>query len=770
MRKSYTMSDWKKIAKKQSDKKKNRGWFVNPCIGDFETETEFFNDSVDIGGLGEAMNETVTLTYPSIEYHSEYIPYDYEANTELVKEELHNILADAYPQLDYDEINEYINNNLEHLVEKYIEQLLVSFYDAALYDLALNNEDNSIEYELYAEDDIYEKLNEIDKATCNEYDLANLYEACKHSVQLNRSINKLLESKSPYSVIGDYLQKVADFSCTTIKSSHDHPIEESLYSDLDDLQLADDVISKVIDEIKKKDCVLYADAEYNYDVSKIILFVTLKDGKEYTNTISLEDLDTLEELYHALKRKFELMTDMCESVSSSKATKRLNEEENDDYSYLFADWSMSDYVDEGDTIYSDGQDYYITEIKDVKNVDGYELAVVEVNSGANIGANVPKKLVGNQDYYYFVLLNGDVEWGVCDTYEEAKDWYDGVEDGYYEESYKLIESLSDEAKELIYSACKDAYDVGKLDFELLNSIYEDLDDLGIGYNEEDVYRYFNRLVNDRDFDESLNDTLMNEDTVKKFRGKLLESDDRLYKLEVDFDEDMQDQEELFKSMAKDRGIMCHLQEKRYFNKRSSDHQNIYEVIAPLKQLEDLKRDFSDRIGNDWIMQGEYYSAKPYTVDQFFNRAADELGVTTRDIYDFIDRSNISVNDFKHMYLVGDIHVSDIVKDKLAEIIRKLIHDSQGKLSIVKLYNYAKQKNISLDAIAYQYDNNLLTIEDILDSLSELKDSLDEDTIKRNGKWVNVGKDGKADSGKFNTKKEADAQRKAMFANGYKTVG
>lgn len=644
MRKSYTMSDWKKVAKKQSDKKKNRGWFVNPCIGDFETETEFFNDSVDIGGLGEAMNETVTLAYPSIEYHSEYIPYEYEANAELVKEKLHNILADAYPQLSYDELNEYIDNNLEHLVEKYIEQLLVSFYDAALYDLALNNEDNSIEYELYAEDDIYEKLNEIDKATCNEYDLANLYEACKHSVQLNRSINKLLESKSPYSAIGEYLQKVSDFSCSTVKSSHDHTIEESLYSDLDDLQLADDVISKVIDEVKEKDCVLYADAEYNYDVSKIILFVTLKDGKEYTNTISLEDLDTLEQLYHALKRKFELMTDMCESVSSSKANKsakRLNEEaDDDDYSYLFSDWSMSDYVDEGDTIYSDGQDYYITEIKDVKNVDGYELAVVEVNIGANIGANVPKKLVGNQDYYYFVLLNGDVEWGVCDTYEEAKEWYDGVEDGYYEE--------------------------------------------------DDVYDSY-------DFNESHN--------------SLLESDDRLYKLEVDFDEDMQDQEELFKSMARDRGIMCHLHEKRYFNKRSSDHQNIYEVIAPLEQLEDLKKDFSDRIGNDWIMQGEYYSAKPYTVDQFFNRAADELGVTARDIYDFIDRSNISVNDFKHMYLVGDIHASDIVKD-----------------------------------------------------------TLDEDTVKRNGKWVNVGKDGKADSGKFNTKKEADAQRKAMFANGYKTVG
>ena len=37
----------------------------------------------------------------------------------------------------------------------------------------------------------------------------------------------------------------------------------------------------------------------------------------------------------------------------------------------------------------------------------------------------------------------------------------------------------------------------------------------------------------------------------------------------------------------------------------------------------------------------------------------------------------------------------------------------------------------------------------------------------NGKWANVGKDGKADSGTFKTKKEAEAQMRAMYANGYK---
>lgn len=47
----------------------------------------------------------------------------------------------------------------------------------------------------------------------------------------------------------------------------------------------------------------------------------------------------------------------------------------------------------------------------------------------------------------------------------------------------------------------------------------------------------------------------------------------------------------------------------------------------------------------------------------------------------------------------------------------------------------------------------------------MKLHLNEDTIKQGNKWVNKGKEGT--HGSFKTKKAADAQRKAMFANGYK---
>lgn len=53
----------------------------------------------------------------------------------------------------------------------------------------------------------------------------------------------------------------------------------------------------------------------------------------------------------------------------------------------------------------------------------------------------------------------------------------------------------------------------------------------------------------------------------------------------------------------------------------------------------------------------------------------------------------------------------------------------------------------------------------LKNLTESK-KISEDTVKKsNGKWTNRGDDGK-EHGEFKTKKEADKQRKAMYANGY----
>lgn len=80
------------------------------------------------------------------------------------------------------------------------------------------------------------------------------------------------------------------------------------------------------------------------------------------------------------------------------------------------------------------------------------------------------------------------------------------------------------------------------------------------------------------------------------------------------------------------------------------------------------------------------------------------------------------------------------------------------LKICKLYNVNGQ---------YTHDSLILGgdmsgVKSVLASI--LRESLEEDTEKENGKWVNKGEEGT--HSEFNTKKAADEQRKAMFVNGY----
>lgn len=94
-----------------------------------------------------------------------------------------------------------------------------------------------------------------------------------------------------------------------------------------------------------------------------------------------------------------------------------------------------------------------------------------------------------------------------------------------------------------------------------------------------------------------------------------------------------------------------------------------------------------------------------------------------------------------------------------------IRESLGRLDLLTdnkydLRNTYDSSNISNDKkkkLAESLNNNA--------SAKQIYNILNEDTIKQNGKWVNKGKEGT--HGKFKTKKAADAQRKAMFANGHK---
>lgn len=83
----------------------------------------------------------------------------------------------------------------------------------------------------------------------------------------------------------------------------------------------------------------------------------------------------------------------------------------------------------------------------------------------------------------------------------------------------------------------------------------------------------------------------------------------------------------------------------------------------------------------------------------------------------------------------------------------------------EMYNEASLTDIN-DLLAYdwEYVFESIGMPNEEEEDDEQEESLTEDTVqKSNGKWTNRGDDGK-EYGEFDTKKEADAQRKAMFAN------
>ena len=116
---------------------------------------------------------------------------------------------------------------------------------------------------------------------------------------------------------------------------------------------------------------------------------------------------------------------------------------------------------------------------------------------------------------------------------------------------------------------------------------------------------------------------------------------------------------------------------------------------------------------------------------------------------------------------GDIRLGQNVRVLLSESrIAKGFEslDAEDKVKHIMSHPYTKYagalKDESItDAIIRK------AVKDLIDQKSE---PIPEDTVEVDGKWVNKGEEGT--HGEFDTKAEADAQRKAMFAQGFKEEG
>lgn len=141
----------------------------------------------------------------------------------------------------------------------------------------------------------------------------------------------------------------------------------------------------------------------------------------------------------------------------------------------------------------------------------------------------------------------------------------------------------------------------------------------------------------------------------------------------------------------------------------------------------------------------------------FVRYVQDARDCVRELSD-VDLTDIYVlPDGVEVPLDEDWRDGSFTQDDLGKYLDKINDDAYAiKYSLEKMIDkYPEYKTEILSQIA-----------SIRNIFSLMHDNLSEDTVKRGNKWVNVGKSGKT-HGEFRTKKQADAQRRAMFAQGYK---
>ena len=165
---------------------------------------------------------------------------------------------------------------------------------------------------------------------------------------------------------------------------------------------------------------------------------------------------------------------------------------------------------------------------------------------------------------------------------------------------------------------------------------------------------------------------------------------------------------------------------------------------------------------DWEKEGQKFglSMKRFPVTEDANKLVYEDAGFKDGIIDFL--RGLRLGDEYDSEQVGDWEVS-------AWTTRPRHNFSSG-FYIVQLDNDKLNKHYHIGDCQSQGE-----LEDKIEGLikrklsSDLKgfdENLNEDTVKTSdGKWTNKGKEGT--HGKFKTKKEADQQRKAMFARGFK---
>ena len=180
---------------------------------------------------------------------------------------------------------------------------------------------------------------------------------------------------------------------------------------------------------------------------------------------------------------------------------------------------------------------------------------------------------------------------------------------------------------------------------------------------------------------------------------------------------------------------CNIQKSSFPEHIDFSNESDREMIkTDLKNVGCSEEDI-EKFFNDEISEIEFFISYDIDIDDLDEGEEDEIDLPKEVTMDAQTMNDLGINP------------SETEGDELDELIGDWLSDEYG------FCHYGFEYDVEGDHI------NIYNIE------WDTSESLKEDTVKQNGKWVNKGKEGT--HGEFKTKKAADAQRKAMFANGYK---
>ncbi len=237
------LRDWKKESERKNKNKHQWGWFQHSNAGNVEYNIDFFNHvtgadsgdtsvlagSVGDGGMGESldMNDTVELYYDDIEVSGYYGPTDWETgypekeynetvswvytvDRDDIFVDLEDFIAEENPELSDGQLEIIVSENFEELVDKYYQQLLDKYRKYAEEDA--NEKYEYDEYDHYLDAmgesvNIREALNKIDCNTCGKYDLLNMYDCSDMPVEKKAKLAEMLKENVSADKLYEYMDE-----------------------------------------------------------------------------------------------------------------------------------------------------------------------------------------------------------------------------------------------------------------------------------------------------------------------------------------------------------------------------------------------------------------------------------------------------------------------------------------------------------------------------------------------------------------------------------